>query len=527
MSRKREIRREKQRKVITNLRRRLKKARKQQPNKRRKPFVMKGGFAESRYTAPAAKGMIKRKKTDNKIIVHKREVLLSPIVSTIGPGEETLHLALNPGDSATFPWLSAIANNYEQYQWRSVVIRWVTALPTSASGLVTISPDYDVMDQSVYEEEDMMQNADAVQGTIWKSFSVPLNSMDKKWLYVSGSPYGPAATVDPKTYTNIALNIVVDHGRVEGTTLGNLYMDYTVAFRKEQTNNGIGSSQSVFVSNQEITPSGLFNNSSFDTIINSAGVKVGYTKEGTLSNDHMTIQQPGIYEYTYTASGALNNRPTTTPWSVTDGEVLSWQGAEDQVNTGTWIVKAIIAVANTILPSEITKLAGSLLDNADAVIEVVELGMSFLYHNTYGAEYDPLAEGRIGLSLLTPRQIKSPGWKFHLARARVRHSRRTLAYKTHPIRVMQPVSQVPEPPQLNCEETDIETETDTETENESDPEIARMTLQKEVRTQIDAVKRKKARITADPSLIPVLGSLDKLRGEEATLKEYMSKLNGC
>jgi hypothetical protein len=76
--------------------------------------------------------------------------------------------ALNPGLSSTFPWLSSVAGNYQEYRWHGLVFEFrslITDFVTSgAPGVVIMSTSYNA-DAPVYTTKQQMENAEYAVST--------------------------------------------------------------------------------------------------------------------------------------------------------------------------------------------------------------------------------------------------------------------------------------------------------------------------------------------------------------------------
>jgi len=78
---------------------------------------------------------------------------------------------LNPGDPATFPWLSNIAVRYEEYEAEELTPHYETAAPTTASGKVILAIDFDPGDSTDAGTKQELLNDDRTKsGPVWQSF---------------------------------------------------------------------------------------------------------------------------------------------------------------------------------------------------------------------------------------------------------------------------------------------------------------------------------------------------------------------
>jgi len=136
---------------------------------------------------------------------------------------------LNPGISATFPWLSSQAVGWEQYKFHRLKFCYYTRTGTSTPGSVMLIPDYDPADFAPVSEQIASAYRDAVEEAPWvPEFSCNLDpsamlgSTPRK--YIRAAPL--AANLDIKTYDSGSFFV----GTSDGTAVpwGKLWVEYDV-----------------------------------------------------------------------------------------------------------------------------------------------------------------------------------------------------------------------------------------------------------------------------------------------------------
>jgi hypothetical protein len=74
-----------------------------------------------------------------------------------------IQFPLNPGVSKTFPWLSTVAENYQEYKFHGLVFEFRSLItdfiPSGAPGVVIMSTNYNA-DAPVYQNKQQMENAE-------------------------------------------------------------------------------------------------------------------------------------------------------------------------------------------------------------------------------------------------------------------------------------------------------------------------------------------------------------------------------
>jgi len=135
---------------------------------------------------------------------------------------------LNPGLSATFPWLSTVANSYEQYRFNRLKFEYVSRAPTSYVGSILMAPDYDALDSSPSSEVQASMMDGAIEDAPWKDMCLGLNVQDM-------FPSGPRKFVRSSAVTGSDLK-TYDAGQLfcctvacaDTSAIGKLWVDYEV-----------------------------------------------------------------------------------------------------------------------------------------------------------------------------------------------------------------------------------------------------------------------------------------------------------
>lgn len=143
--------------------------------------------------------------------------------------------ALNPGLTATFPWLSNIAQNWETYHFSKLRFCYYTRTGTGTAGSVIMAPDYDAADvvpaseNIVSSYEDVQENA-PYRDIVCTLRPQAMHSMgSKKFIRVGAL----SANQDIKTYDvgNFFICVVDSGGAVPW---GKVWVEYDVTFYTPQ-----------------------------------------------------------------------------------------------------------------------------------------------------------------------------------------------------------------------------------------------------------------------------------------------------
>jgi hypothetical protein len=185
----------------------------------------------NRNSAPVAMA-VGQKSTTPKMFNGKRMIRVNhrELVATISGSTtfEVTTFSLNPGLSTSFPWLSTIADSFEQYRFNRLRFHYVTRAPSTYIGSILMAPDYDALDSAPTSEIIASQMDGAVEDSPWKEQYLDLSVADM-------FPMGPRKYIrtsvisssDLKTYDagNVHLCAV---SCTDTSAIGKLWVEYDV-----------------------------------------------------------------------------------------------------------------------------------------------------------------------------------------------------------------------------------------------------------------------------------------------------------
>jgi len=200
----------------------------------KKQIRPRGNRAINYSRAPAALGTQLRTKdakffrsTDGSIRVVHRE----PLGTQLGYTNFTVaSFAANPGLTATFPWLSKIAQNFETYKFNKLNVEFITSVGSNIGGSICIAPDYNSADGSPANIQQMEQYMDAWRDVCWENGVCRISPKGMGALgpmrYMRGAPL--ASNLDIKTYD--VCNIFVGTSGVvaNASQIGEIWVSYDV-----------------------------------------------------------------------------------------------------------------------------------------------------------------------------------------------------------------------------------------------------------------------------------------------------------
>ena len=146
---------------------------------------------------------------------------------------------LNPGLSATFPWLSAVANSFQEYRIRGMVYHYIPSSgmvsgSNPALGTVMIQTSYRATDTVPGQKLEMLNEYNASECVPSESFCHPIecdpkeNPFNVQYVRSRDVPAGDNRMLYDLGVTHVA----VSGQQTNGQTLGDLWVTYEVELKK-------------------------------------------------------------------------------------------------------------------------------------------------------------------------------------------------------------------------------------------------------------------------------------------------------
>lgn len=276
------------------------------------------------------------------IRVNHREYLCDITSSTAFTNQR---FELNPGLATTFPWLSAIAAQYEMYKFNGMIFEYVSTSAdalnstNTALGKVLMATDYNALDSEFTNMQQMM-------GAEFSNFGKPSDSLIHaiecaprenpiKLAYVRSGTVPNGA--DARLY-DLGVFQIATQGSQAAANVGSLWVTYDVSFCKPVMNNQVG--LALKTDHYTLTAPAV-TTSYFGTSRElQAGSNLGSTCTGTVFSFPENMSS-GTFEMVYVARGAstavANPTYTLTNCSLLGnvmGGVASFQSNGGNTTTG-------------------------------------------------------------------------------------------------------------------------------------------------------------------------------------------------
>ncbi len=203
---------------------------------------------------------------------------------------------VNPGLSSTFPWLSVMAQGWEQFRFKNIRFIYKTRTGSNTAGSLMMAPDYDSADGPPATEQVASSYSQVIEDAVWKDITCVLKTSNEgiKRHFVRTGPL--AQNLDIKTYDVATLHLCTNDGS-DGVKWGKLWVEYDIDFFVPQLpSNGANS-----LAGGRITPGGTISPiNPFGTAPVLDPQSVGLTIDNA---SKVTLAQPGDYVASFIGSG--------------------------------------------------------------------------------------------------------------------------------------------------------------------------------------------------------------------------------
>lgn len=141
---------------------------------------------------------------------------------------------VNPGISASFPWLSGMARLFESYQFKKLDFELEPMAPTSATGTVALVPEYNPEDSAPLSKVEALEYESAVRSAPWDSCKMVSSkkNLSKRTSYFCRSSSVPS-TATKDLYDTGVLYVCVGN-QASTAKVSELWVHYIVEFLTPQ-----------------------------------------------------------------------------------------------------------------------------------------------------------------------------------------------------------------------------------------------------------------------------------------------------
>jgi len=275
-------------------------------------------------SAPAASSSIYTTplRTAATVVKHCEYVQDLTTSGTIG-GFTNIQMKFNPGNSTLFPWLSQIAQGYEEYIVLHCDLVFRSVSSSGTQGLIMLNAQYDSYDASFSNKQGIQDYAGTKSTQVWRDLRFPLdvNVMHKQKQTYYVLPAGDTVSGDERMYYPCNVNFASSNLSAATQNIGEVFIDYSIQFLKPL----IGANRMPDVSEIEISTFGfnpvpsvkLFGGSAIQNF--STAPTLEYGNSGFATLDGLTFRQDAqsfkampYWAISALFGGAASSAPTFT-----------------------------------------------------------------------------------------------------------------------------------------------------------------------------------------------------------------------
>lgn len=238
--------------------------------------------------------------------------------------------SINPGLLISFPWLSNIAKNYEQYRWNGLVYNFVSTSATAlnstntALGKLIMATDYNALSPAYPNSVSMLQSEFSNYGkpaeNLMHAIECAPGQRPTELLFVRST--AAPLNSDIRLY-DIGNFQIATEGMQASANIGGLWVSYDITFCKPVLGSVNYSIPSVHYRFSGNSGQGLFGSPVLVAPIQFSGL-VSFTS--ILNTSTITFNAAAdvsIYQITYFQSGGNNNLQTIPTYSVVNATLMT------------------------------------------------------------------------------------------------------------------------------------------------------------------------------------------------------------
>jgi hypothetical protein len=332
--------------------------------------------------------------TGQSIVVRHKEFLCDVVSGSGTPTSFNVgdRFYLNPGLTNSFPWLSTIASQFQEYTWRGIVFHYVptsgnsVASTNTALGTVMLHTDYRVTAPMPVSKVELLNEYFACDARPSESFCHPIecdpkeNPYNVQYVRTGDVPAGE----DPKSYDLGVVNVATQGFPGAATTAGELWVTYEVELRKPQISVGGPTASTVYKATSNInttTPLGTNAVSSINElgiIISTSNGKITFPRG--LTGKYMILvnyYSSGSGQFSF-ASETLVNCTSVTPTGQLSYPQVTPLTTAPTTGTGSFVLEKVISIADPSFESSYTLSMTTITNPAQVMVIVMRLSPAFV-----------------------------------------------------------------------------------------------------------------------------------------------------
>jgi hypothetical protein len=263
-----------------------------------------------------AKGVPFMHKSGQTTRVQHREYIQDVITSSSAGTFQTTQFPLNPGVSATFPWLSVLAQQYQEYTFKGLVFHFVStsgdsvASTNTALGSVIMATQYRSTSAPFTNKTAMLNEYFSCDGKPSEDIAHPVecdpkeNPFNVQYVRTGNVPSGE----DEKMYDLGTFNFATVGYPGTSSNVGELWVTYDIELRKPQVASLAGIQDAHYTGNGTYSTANAFGTSAVTQVYDNIGIQINFSNKQIdfpLSNQTVNYAVSVVYQgvTAYAASG--------------------------------------------------------------------------------------------------------------------------------------------------------------------------------------------------------------------------------
>lgn len=215
--------------------------------------------------------------------------------------------SVNPGISATFPWLAALAQNFEEYRFEGLVFEYVpmcgdaVSSTNSTMGVVVMAAEYNVTQAAYINKQQMENSMWAMSDKPSKPIAMPvecapaLNPLANQYIRV-----GAVASGQDARFYDLCNIQVATVGAQATFKAGELWATYDIVLMKPQLDSGLALSSEI--AHYSLTAASESGSAYLGTARSAYYDNIGLSLTGSVITFPLGAQ--GTYHISYSQNGA-------------------------------------------------------------------------------------------------------------------------------------------------------------------------------------------------------------------------------
>jgi len=197
---------------------------------------------ENIYEVPIAYGNQSEFKGPNNgrmFPVVDREQIAEVFSAGVGGAYKCDVYAIQPGLRTSFEWLSTIAKNFEEYEFKRLEFEFMPSVPTVVGGNVYLAVDFDCHDDAPITAKQFVTTSGSVEASIYRPVKLIVPRRNIKSLLKRHLVRTQNNGITERLLYDIGnLMVATDHVGDTNSFMGKIYVNYEIHFFMPQTDTG-------------------------------------------------------------------------------------------------------------------------------------------------------------------------------------------------------------------------------------------------------------------------------------------------